>query len=72
MRQHSAWIIELVLKVLLPAQGRHRSTNQPPTTKRPDTPQERRLQRSRRRAVWLATVGVDAGPRWIHGVEVAG
>lgn len=27
--------------------------------------QERRLQRGRRRALWLAMHGVDAGPRWI-------
>ncbi|MGP8301708.1 hypothetical protein [Streptomyces inhibens] len=32
--------------------------------------QERRLQRGRRRALVLATYGIDAGPRWIHGVEV--
>ncbi|WP_169314313.1 hypothetical protein [Streptomyces piniterrae] len=30
-----------------------------------------RLQRGRRRALWLATYGIDAGPRWIHGVKVA-
>ncbi|MFI1628184.1 hypothetical protein ACH4YO_29200 [Streptomyces noursei] len=37
------------------------------------TPQERperRLQRGWRRALWLSTYGVDAGPRWIDGVEV--
>ncbi|MFE0189827.1 hypothetical protein [Streptomyces sp. NPDC058989] len=34
--------------------------------------QRRRLQRGRRRALWLASYGVDAGPRWIHGVEVVG
>lgn len=33
---------------------------------------ERRLQRGRRRALWLAVHGIDAGPRWIHGVEVVG
>ncbi|MFE6684841.1 hypothetical protein ACFVFQ_00035 [Streptomyces sp. NPDC057743] len=96
-------IFESLFRVLLPAHGRHRSTDAAPTPER-DTPtltiprvpveqrllrgedvallrpyvltpaerRERRLQRSRRRAVWLATVGVDAGPRWIHGVEVAG
>lgn len=31
---------------------------------------EARLQRERRRALALATVGVDAGPRLIHGVRV--
>ena len=30
-----------------------------------------RAQRQRRRALWLATHGVDVGPRRIHGVEVA-
>lgn len=30
-----------------------------------------RLQRQRRRALWLAVHGVDVGPRLIHGVEVA-
>ncbi|MFI9047905.1 hypothetical protein [Streptomyces sp. NPDC053427] len=33
---------------------------------------ERRAQRVRRQALWLAVHGYDAGPRWIHGVEVAG
>lgn len=32
---------------------------------------ERRQQRQRRRALWLATHGIDIGPRRIHGVEVA-
>ena len=31
---------------------------------------ERKLQRQRRRALWLATYGIDAGPRRIHGMEV--
>ncbi|MFF4952663.1 hypothetical protein [Streptomyces chattanoogensis] len=38
----------------------------------PEERQERRLQRGRRRTLWLAAYGVDAGPRWIHGVEVMG
>lgn len=29
-------------------------------------------QRARRRALWLATCGIDVGPRRIHGVEVGG
>ncbi|MEK2477554.1 hypothetical protein [Streptomyces noursei] len=102
MRKHSAWIIELLLHLLFPARGRHRSADAPPTPELPDTPtlaiprvpveqrllrgedvaflrpyvltpqerQERRLQRGRRRALWLATDGVEAGPRWIHGVGV--
>lgn len=32
---------------------------------------EVRLQRQRRRALWLAVHGVDVGARSIHGVEVA-
>ncbi|MFG2590874.1 hypothetical protein [Streptomyces sp. NPDC048438] len=35
------------------------------------TPDEFWLQRRRRRALWLATHGIDAGPRRIHGVKVA-
>ncbi|MBW1596902.1 hypothetical protein [Streptomyces sp. JJ38] len=31
---------------------------------------ERRLRRARRRTLWLATHGIDTGPRWIHSVEV--
>ncbi len=38
----------------------------------PEERRERRLQRGRRRTLWLAVQGIDAGPRWIHGVEVAG
>jgi hypothetical protein len=32
---------------------------------------ERRQQRQRRRALWLAMHGIDIGPRRIHGVKVA-
>ncbi len=32
---------------------------------------ESRRQRARRLELWLALHGVDVGPRWIHGVEVA-
>ncbi|MFH8487898.1 hypothetical protein [Streptomyces longisporoflavus] len=35
------------------------------------TPDECRLQRERRRALYLATLGIDTGPRHIHGVAVA-
>ncbi|ANZ21662.1 hypothetical protein SNOUR_42170 [Streptomyces noursei ATCC 11455] len=102
MRKHSAWIFEVLLRALLPARGRHRSADAPPTPGHPDTPtltiprvpveqrmlrgedvaflrpyvltpqerQERRSQRGWRRALWFSTYGVDAGPRWIHGVEV--
>ncbi|MEV0371175.1 hypothetical protein AB0I10_15315 [Streptomyces sp. NPDC050636] len=103
MRKHSAWIFELLLGLLLPARGRHRSAGAPPAMGCTDAPtlvlprvtagqqgllrgedtalirpyvltpeerQERRLQRGRRRSLWLAVHGYDAGPRWIHGVEV--
>lgn len=33
--------------------------------------EEERLQRQRRRALWLAVHGIDVGPYWIHGVQVA-
>ncbi|MGW1372658.1 hypothetical protein ACWD6P_00015 [Streptomyces sp. NPDC002446] len=105
MRKHSAWIFELLLRLLLPARGRHRSAGALPPVGRAGTPavalpripvrqqgllrgedvhlirpyvltpeerQERRLQRGRRRALWLAVHGYDAGPRWVHGVEVVG
>ncbi|TJZ45392.1 hypothetical protein FCH28_29120 [Streptomyces piniterrae] len=104
MRKHSAWIFELLLRLLLPARGRHRTAGSLPVVVHEEAPtlvvppvpvgrpgllrgedtalirpyvltpeelQERRLQRGRRRALWLAVHGIDAGPRWIHGVEVA-
>ncbi|MCX3063888.1 hypothetical protein [Streptomyces beihaiensis] len=37
----------------------------------PEERRERRLQRGRRRALWLAVHGVDVGPRHIHGTEVS-
>ncbi|WEB46129.1 hypothetical protein MOV08_16675 [Streptomyces yunnanensis] len=37
----------------------------------PEERWERRLQRERRRTLWLAVHGIDVGPRRIHGVEVA-
>ena len=36
----------------------------------PEERHERRLQRQRRRALWLAVHGIDVGPRHIHGLEV--
>ncbi|TJZ52017.1 hypothetical protein FCH28_19415 [Streptomyces piniterrae] len=105
MRKHSAWIFELLLRVLLPARGRHRSADalsaarceaaptlvprrrpvrQPELLRGEDSAlirpylltseewRERRAQRGRRRALWLAVHGYDVGPRWIHGVEVMG
>ncbi|WP_326597871.1 hypothetical protein [Streptomyces sp. NBC_01803] len=37
---------------------------------RRDAERAERLRRERRRTLWLATHGIDMGPRWIHGVEV--
>ncbi|MFD7292559.1 hypothetical protein ACFV9W_04655 [Streptomyces sp. NPDC059897] len=31
---------------------------------------EHRRQRERRRALYLATLGIDTGPRYIHGVRI--
>ncbi|UKY50994.1 hypothetical protein [Streptomyces inhibens] len=103
MRKHSAWIFEFLLRLLLPARGRHRSAGALPAAGHEDAPtlvlprvtagrrgllrgedvalirpyaltpeerQERRLKRGRRRSLWLAVHGIDAGPRLIHGVEV--
>ncbi len=36
----------------------------------PEERQGRWLPRARRRALWLSSYGVEAGPRWNHGVEV--
>lgn len=36
----------------------------------PEERQARRMQRRRRRTLWLAVHGLDVGPRRIHGVEV--
>lgn len=108
MSQTIARLAALLLRLLLPARGRHRSAGSLPawrceaagTLLLPPLPggrtgplrgenaavirpyvlapeerqerQERRLQYGRRRALWLVVQGVDAGPRWIPGVEVAG
>ncbi|MEW2394572.1 hypothetical protein [Streptomyces sp. NPDC046862] len=75
-----------VLNTLLPTPpGRHRAGSTPPPprfTERLDgtasalvrpyvlTSAERRHQRARRRALCLATLGIDTGPSHIHGVRV--
>jgi 3-oxoacyl-(acyl-carrier-protein) synthase len=59
-------LIPVVLHLLmcaLPATGRHREAPTPPS--RPAA------QRRRRRALWLATVGVDIDHRNIHAVGAA-
>ncbi|MFF9803162.1 hypothetical protein ACF1G3_37960 [Streptomyces rochei] len=65
MRERIAGFCELLLlaivRALLPAKGRHRA----------DGPLVRKLQRQRRRALWLAVHGIDVGPRHIHGMEVS-
>jgi hypothetical protein len=37
----------------------------------PEERHQRKLQRQRRRALWLAVHGIDVGPRHIHGIEVS-
>ncbi|MGG2461663.1 hypothetical protein ACO0M4_17895 [Streptomyces sp. RGM 3693] len=59
-------IFEILLCLLLPAHGCHRAAGPRPTARR-----ERRVQRGRRRELWLAVHGIDVGPRRLHGVEVA-
>lgn len=106
-----ASILESLLRLLLPAPGRHRAPTPTPAdasptmrqshapqaparmlcTESPEDPDpgvrpymltpeecrerweraEHRLQRERRRALWLASHGLDVGPRWIHGAKVA-
>ncbi|AEM80141.1 hypothetical protein [Streptomyces violaceusniger] len=92
-----ARIFELLLRLLLPAPGRHRSAETVPVPTvdvsmarlprvsvlrgedsglvRPyllahERRQQERRQRARRRALVLATYGVDIGPRRIHGMKV--
>nr|WP_281289754.1 hypothetical protein [Streptomyces piniterrae] len=95
---HVIRLFEALLRLLLPAKGRHRSVGVSPApapTRYAVVPRvparhtellrgedsalvrpylvahEERLQRSRRRVLWLASYGIDAGPRWIHGMKVA-
>ncbi|KPC66331.1 hypothetical protein [Streptomyces chattanoogensis] len=106
MTHATARLLILLLQLMFPGRGRHRSAGALPVAQRegtaatpvssrppvrpsellrgedsylirpyvltPEERQERRAQRGRRRALWLAVHGYDAGPRWIHGVEVAG
>ncbi|MFI1209219.1 hypothetical protein ACH4UV_16605 [Streptomyces sp. NPDC020802] len=54
--------------------GRHRLGAVPPLRFVPLPPPrfaDGRLQRERRRAAYLATLGIDVGPARIHGVRVA-
>ncbi|NUR67337.1 MAG: hypothetical protein HOQ47_16400 [Streptomyces sp.] len=47
--------------------GRHRLGALPPLRYIPTDP---RRQRDRRRAAYLATLGIDVGPTLIHGIRV--
>lgn len=106
MRQATADLLLRVVRLLLPAKGRHRAESLQPESRAgefgvvaprlpcapvvslrgEDVPLVRpylgrhelwsrqgevRRQRARRRALWCAVHGIDVGPRWIHGVEVA-
>ncbi|MEU9183965.1 hypothetical protein AB0D14_05235 [Streptomyces sp. NPDC048484] len=71
-----------VLNICTPRpRGRHRLGALPPLRFIPTPPprcdalfrsraSEHRRQRERRRALYLATVGIDVGPNRIHGVPV--
>ncbi|MDN3024814.1 hypothetical protein [Streptomyces sp. S.PB5] len=71
-----AWI----LTVCTPRpRGRHRLGTLPPLRVTPMPPPRRtelldetelRLQRERRRAAGLATLGIDIGPKHIHGIRI--
>ncbi|MEU6380016.1 hypothetical protein [Streptomyces sp. NPDC046909] len=61
-----AWILTLCTPR---PRGRHRLGALPPLRYLP-TPPPRHLQRARRRAAWLATLGIDVGPTCIHGVHL--
>jgi hypothetical protein len=77
MAHSSAAFVRALLRLLFPASGRHRASGAAPVPDAPDDATvrlprvERREQVRRRRSLWLASVGIDNGPRWIHGVEVA-
>lgn len=65
------WILDICTP---DPRGRHRLGALPPLRFIPVPPPrfaEHRLQRGRRRAAYLATVGIDVGPARIHGVRVA-
>lgn len=74
-------IVEVLLRLLLPASGAHRAPGDRGAGLRGDASRQRERQRrlrterwlrcQRRRVLWLAVHGVDTGPRWIHGVKVA-
>ncbi|TXC95835.1 hypothetical protein FS847_20585 [Streptomyces sp. ISID311] len=105
MAKTIAKIFESLLRLLLPARGRHRPSGSLPAVRceeaptltlarglcesegsmrgedaaliRPYvlTPEERQKRRSewgRRRTLFFASSGIDAGPRWIHGLEATG
>ncbi|WP_235449298.1 hypothetical protein [Streptomyces sioyaensis] len=105
MAKTIAKIFESLLRLLLPARGRHRPSGSLPAVRSEEaptltlarvlcesegsmrgedaalirpyvlTPEERHKRRSewgRRRRLLFVTSGIDAGPRWIHGLEAAG
>lgn len=74
-------ILESLLERLLPAKGRHRAVGIQSVTvparhlaslSSPDHRPvlERRVQRRRRRVLWLAVHGIDVDPGLVHGVKV--
>jgi hypothetical protein len=65
MAQTIAAFFVALLSLLFFDTGRHRAPGAARSRR-----VERREQTRRRRALWLASVGIDNGPRVIHGVRV--
>lgn len=63
MGHTSALFVRALLNLLFPTAERHRAP-------RAERRRQRRRQRRRRMVLWLASWGIDAGPRRIHGVRV--
>jgi hypothetical protein len=73
VRDFISRLFEPLLRLLLPPSGRHRPDAPGLAARQSRERQERvrlRLCRERRRALWLATYGIDVGPRVIHGMAV--
>lgn len=69
MARARSWFVELLLLLLCPTAGRQRMADI--SVHQSGVGHARcRRQRRRRRALWLAWVSVDAGPRRLHGVRM--
>lgn len=71
-----ARLFDMVLPLVLLAAVRYRAPGALPATRNASgtsharPPRVERCQRRRRRSLWLASMGIDNGPRVIHGVKV--